>query len=151
MAQNKTLKHYLTIGLVISLFGILISCKNEEFFTQTASFHFVNQTNYNVSYDSGLEKFNIPAKSTTVTNETYRGGGKGASAPPLYNHPFNEHYGKKINIKFNNVKCLIDVKVDDPNSVMNIKNYTVEKIDNYTYKLTYTFTEADYNRAVACP
>ncbi len=150
MEQNNTLKHFLTIGLIISITSILSSCK-DEFFSQTASFCFVNETNYNISYDLGLEKFNVSAKSTTVINESYRGGGNGESAPPLYNNPFIEHYGKKINVKFNNIKCLIDVKIDDVHSVIDIKNYTVEKIDNFTYKLTYTFTEADYNRAVTCP
>jgi hypothetical protein len=152
MEQNNTLKRYLIIGLIISMFGTLISCKGEEFFAQTTAYHFVNDTNYNISYDSGLEKYNVTAKSTTVLKQFHRGGGSnGESAPPLYNHPFFEVYGKKINIKFNNVKCLLDVKVDDAHSIMDLKNYTVEKIDNFNYKLTYTFTEADYNRAVTCP
>jgi len=149
MEQNNTSKRYLIIGIIISLLGLINSCKREEFFLQTAAYHFVNDTNYNISSDSGLERFNVPAKSTTVINESYRGGGDGASAPPLYSNLFQ--YGKTFNIKFDNIKCLINIKADDIHSVNNLKNYAVEKIDNYTYKLTYTFTEADYNRALTCP
>ena len=57
----------------------------------------------------------------------------------------------EIIIKFNDVKCLINVKENDRNSIRDIKNFVAERINNNTYKFTYTFTEADYNRASTCP
>lgn len=32
-----------------------------------------------------------------------------------------------------------------------LKNHTAERVSDVTYKFTYTFTEADYNRSVNCP
>lgn len=56
-----------------------------------------------------------------------------------------------INIKFNGNRCLSNQVATSEHSPLNIKNYVVENIDKYTYKFTYTFTEADYDRAITCP
>ena len=148
MKQDNTLKHYLIIGLIISITSLITSCK-DDFYDQYGEFYFVNNTEYNIKYNAGLERFDIPAKSTTIFKEKYRGEGKKA-LPSNYNSPLR-YYGNEINIKFNNVKCLINVKENEINSVRNIKNFIHEKINDNNYKFTYTFTEADYNRAVACP
>ena len=148
MKQNSTLKHYLIIGLIISLISIISSCK-DDFYDQYGEFYFVNNTAYIIKYNAGLERFDIPPKSTTIFKEKYRGEGKKA-LPSNYNSPLR-HYGNEINIKFNNVKCLINVKENDINSIRDIKNFVTEKIGENHFKFTYTFTEADYNRAVACP
>lgn len=56
-----------------------------------------------------------------------------------------------ITIKFDNNKCLINQTIDSMHRVLDIKNFAAEKVDRFTYNLTYTFTEADYNRATTCP
>lgn len=148
MEQNNMLKHYLTIGFIISLIAIIGSCK-DDYYDQIGEFYYVNETNYSITYETGLSEFNVAPKSTTVFKEKTRGVGKEAIASN-YNVP-RAHYGREFTIKFNNVKCLINVKEFDINSVRNIKNFVAEKIGENNYKFTYTFTEADYNRAVTCP
>ena len=148
MKHNNTSKHYLTIGFIISLTTILVSCR-DDFYDQFGEFYYVNETNYSITYETGLSEFNVAPKSTTVFKEKTRGVGKEAIASN-YNVP-RAHYGREFTIKFNNVKCLINVKEDDINSVRNIKNFIAERIGENNYRFTYTFTEADYNRAVTCP
>lgn len=142
------LKHYLTIGLIISLVVLLNSCK-DDFYEQVGQYYFINETNYAIAYDTGLEKFNIDPKSTTLFQENSRGEGKSATALN-FSSPF-KHFGKELNIKFNNAKCLLNVQENDINSIRNIKNFKAEKLGDNHYKFTYSFTEADYNRAVTCP
>jgi len=88
-------------------------------------------------------------QSTTIVKETQDAGGEVVTAEG-YRRPFIESRGSII-LKFDQDKCIIDHPLDSPNSIINLKNYVAEKIGDRTYKFTYTFTEADYNRAVACP
>ena len=148
MEQNNMLKHYLIIGFIISLIAIIGSCK-DDYYDQFGEFYFVNETNYNITYEFGIEKFNVAPKSTTIIKEKFRGEGNEATASN-YVSPLS-YYGKELHIKFNNMKCLINVKDDDINSVRNIKNFIAKKVGENNYRFTYTFTEADYTRAVTCP
>ncbi|WP_421945206.1 hypothetical protein [Pedobacter sp.] len=149
MKQNNTLKSYLIIGLIISINSILGGCVRDNFYDQYGQYQFINETNYNITYNTGLEDFNILPKSTIIFEEKYRGEGKKPEASN-YNSPF-KYYSSDLVIKFNSLKCLVNVKYDDVHSIRNIKNYTAERVNDVTYKFTYTFTEADYNRAVNCP
>jgi hypothetical protein len=137
---------YLTLGSVISLIFLFNSCTDTWPSKSKGIFHFVNETNYAITYTKTYSTFNVPAKSTT----TYSMEIPAESTISDYVSPLAD-LNEKLNITFGNVKCLIDVKIDDIHSIKNIKNFTAEKIGNDLYKFTYTFTEADYNRAVTCP
>lgn len=155
MEQNNMLKHSSIIGLIISLTVTLISCDRGDNYryNRSAEYHFVNETNYNISYPTPYNRFNIAPKSTTIIKESiYIGSSKMNADASDYTSPLASEYAtNSLLIKFNNLKCLTDVKENDINSVRNINYYTVEKIAENNFKFTYTFTEADYNRAVACP
>ncbi|WP_157255781.1 hypothetical protein [Pedobacter sp. Leaf41] len=146
MEQNSMLKRYLIIGLIISITSILGGCVKD--FTMVGEFHFVNTTNYSITYQKGLEEFNVAPNSTTIFKNQARISKK-KSQENNYNTPLANF--NNIKISFNKVKCLIDIKEEDLNSVRNIKNYKAERVNDVTYKFTYTFTEADYSRAVNCP
>ena len=148
MAQHNMLKHYLIPGLIFSLTLVISSCK-DDFYNQYGQYYFVNETDYHITYNSGLEAFNIPPKSTTVFEEKTKGEGKKISEVSNFKDPFIRN--EVVTIKFNNVKCLLNVKKEDAHSVRNINSYTAKRIDDYRFQFTFTFTEADYNRAVNCP
>lgn len=154
MEQNNTLKHYLIIGLIISLITLIGSCDKGIYrYERLAEFHFVNETNYNVTYPTSYERFNIAPKSAIIIKENIPVGSKKMQATISdYISPLSsESATNNLTIKFNNMKCLINVKEDEINSIRNIKNFIAEKIGENNYKFTYTFTEADYNRAITCP
>lgn len=151
MRRNNIWMRYLTLGLIISIGILLNSCK-DYFFNMVVEYHFVNETNYSISYPVGYEKFNVAPKSTIVIIEQGKGGGKHGVAASDFSSPLSSISALGIfTIKFNQAKCLVDIKPDDEHSVRNIKNFVAEKIAENSYKFTYTFTEADYNRAVQCP
>lgn len=149
MEQNNMSKHYLIIGLIISIISISGGCVKDNFYDQYGQYQFINETNYNITYNTGLKEFNILPKSTILFEEKSRGEGKKPEASN-YNSPF-KYYSGDLVIKFNGLKCLVNIKDDDLHSIRNIKHYTAERVNDVTYKFTYTFTEADYNRAVNCP
>jgi hypothetical protein len=83
MGQSNTLKHYLIIGLIISFGALFNSCKDVAY-VSTSDFYFVNETNYAITYELGLEKFNVAPKSTTKFTDRKQsfGGGGSVIAPP---------------------------------------------------------------------
>ena len=147
MEQKIIWMHYLQRGLLISIFGIFLnSCAKVEY-AQHADFYFINKTPYQISYVKGYEKFNVAANSTILIKDTQDAVKK--VDPTTYYAPFRG-ISLPSTIKFNQVKCLTIDAVSE-HSPIEIKNYIAERIGERTFKFTYTFTEADYNQAVACP
>jgi len=152
MVQSNTLKHYLIIGLIINLIILLNSCDSDNAYLKVGEYHFVNETNYTITFPAGHERHNIAPKSTTVFLEKFNVRGKsGAELSDFISPFFSVSTTNILNIKFDNTKCLLDVKTNDFHSIRNIKEFVPLKIGKDSYKFTYTFTEADYNRAVDCP
>ena len=150
MRRNNIWMRYLILGLVISLIITLNSCK-DHFFSIVGEYQFVNETNYSVTYSSSYEKFNVAPNSAVVIMENGRGSGKeGIREADFVSPLFSLSSADILTIKFDQTRCLTDVKVDDKHSVRNIKNFRITKMGNNHYKFTYTFTEEDYNRAMAC-
>jgi len=151
MEQNNTWMRYLTLGLIISFFGILSSCK-DHFFQIIIEIQIINETNYQVTFPIGYEKYNVAPKSKITIIEASKSVGKGGTQASDFPSPFfSINPNNDFTIKFNQIKCLEDIKIDDEHSIRDIKNFVTEKIGENHYKFTYTFTEADYNRAVTCP
>jgi hypothetical protein len=149
---NNTLMRFLTLGLVFNI--ILISSCSKKFVNpaRDADFHFINMTDKNISYEVGLEKFNLKPSETITIGQSQDDSGLELS-PSSYSNPFRElmtPQDKDIIIKFNVNKCWTTA-VGTDHSPLDIKNYTSEKLGERKYKFTYTFTEADYNRAITCP
>jgi len=150
MQQKTTWMRYLRLGLAISLIAILNSCK-DDFFTIIVENHFVNETNYAITYPTGYEKFNVPAKSSIIVTERAKSGGKGGVRESDFPSPLSILSPVvQLTIKFGQSKCLVDVRVDDLHSVRDIKNFKAETLGDNHFKYTYTFTEADYTRATSC-
>lgn len=149
MVQNNTYMRYLCTGLIFSFAILLNSCK-DDFYNQFGEYHYINNTNYEITYEANMSRYNVAPKSTTIIKRTIRGVGKKSATVANYEVPTDLYSGEPT-IKFNNLRCLIKVKADDVNSVRNIKNYVAEKISENNFKFTHTFTDADFNRAVACP
>ena len=145
MGQNNIWMRFLSLGIIISFVLLTNSCQKVNH-GQFAEFHFENKTNHAITYNSGFEKYNVAAMSTTIVKESQYAG-KNVTAEgymiPFGPNPFIIHFGQ--------LKCIKDHHPDSTHSVLNFKSYIAEKIGDRTYKFTYTFTEADYNRAVACP
>jgi len=147
MEQNNIWMRFLQLGLIISLTFTFISCNKKTEYAQLGEFWFINQTNYNITYKQGFEKFNVMANSSTLIKDTQDAVKK--VEPNKFHAPFRS-IGLPVVIKFNQIKCL-EIDVNSEHSILDIKNYLAEKLSERKYKFTYTFTEADYNRAVACP
>lgn len=62
MVQKHMSKHYLILGLIISIVSILGGCVKDNFYDQYGQYQFINETNYNITYNTGLEEFNILPK-----------------------------------------------------------------------------------------
>jgi len=152
MEQKTAWMRYLMLALIISHIAILSSSCKDDFFTIIAENHFINQTNYSITFPVGYEKFNVSPRSTVIVTERGKGAGKGGIQESDFTSPlFSVFSGSPLILKFDQSKCLIDIKVEDENSIRNIKNFKTEKLGDNHYKFTYTFTEADYNRATTCP
>ncbi|WP_316851673.1 hypothetical protein [Pedobacter agri] len=138
------LQRYLIIGLIMSITFIFGGCIRDDFRDWYGECPYLNSTNHHINIDT----INIPPKTTKIKTRTYRITGKRSD---VSNYASSYDNIPTYNIKFNNSKCLMDVKKNDENSIINIKNYTAERVNDVTYKFTYTFTEADYHRAANCP
>lgn len=124
----------------------MVSCAKREF-VQDAEFHFINKTNFHITYNFGLDKYNLNPNETKVFKEEQ--GARRNSDATTYYTPFKVTTFD-VTIKFDGSKCLI-ISPNGSFGPLNIKNYNAEKLGSRTYKFTYTFTEADYNRATTCP
>jgi hypothetical protein len=115
-------------------------------------FVFINQTSYAITYEVKIGKYNILPHSTTTVIDT-QDSGITAEAND-YSSPFNEEYMvasiDPLVVRFDQTKCWM-VNRNSDHSLLNIKSYVAEKLGDRKFKFTYTFTEADYNRATICP
>ena len=143
MGQNNIWMRYLLFGAFSLLITFSLSCIKE--YTQKGIFVFVNQTNYNISAGYSVEPFTLVPNST-MNKEQVQPSTKKVTALGFQN-PLSAD--NQFVVKIGD-KCIINTK-ESINSIINIASYISEKIDERTYKFTYTFTEADYNRAVTCP
>lgn len=148
---NNTLNRYLLIGLTISQFITIESCKKVEY-VKHGEFHFINNSSHHIIYQSYLEKYNLKPGSSVIIKITQNGAEKKPTDND-YDPPFIKEIGFKIplTIYFDDKKCW-KVNLDTEHSPINIKSYTKHgKIGYRTYKFTYTFTEEDYSRTTDCP
>ncbi len=105
---------------------------------------YINSTNHIISFlTPHFNSFNLLGLKTHLIKEYQVAGKKGTLRTPFNN-------SNSLVIQFDGNKCLTMTNLSE-NSLLNINHYSVEKIDDWTYKFTYTFTEADYNRATICP
>ena len=158
MEQKTIWIRYFFIGIAISSFFLSASCKKHTQWVQHAEFNYVNQTNYTITFPKGYsntylkEAVNVIIKpnTTTVFKVTF-GANKEVTADSYVNNgtPFSFTEIYKV-IFFDNTKCL-DLSKLTINNPSDLKNYVAERIDKRTFKFTYTFSEADYNRAITCP
>ncbi len=148
MLQKTIWMPYLRLGIIISLTILINSCGTDRY-GQTGEFYFVNETNYHITYPKGFEKYNIAPMSTIKFNES-QFSGKESAEPSDFKSPLVALDGK-ITISFDQKKCIVNETRGNVHSVMDISNYTAERKEKRTYRFTYTFTEADYNRAITCP
>ena len=114
-----------------------------------AEYIYINSTNHAISFFTPhVYSFKLLGLKTHLIklNEV----GRKKNGPETYITPFNNTDSEII--QFDGNRCLImTTSNSSQNSLLNISSYTAEKVDKYNYKFTYTFTEADYNRATTCP
>lgn len=141
---------YLTLG-VFSILTLSFSCKKIVEYVQYGEFYFINETDHAIVYDLPVRGFNVDARSKIIIKQTQQGAKKESNVE-TYENPILYTIGDIdfITIRFDNKRCLKLTK-ESEHSPLNNKNYIAEKIDAKSYKFTYTFTEADYERAVSCP
>jgi len=147
MEWKTTWMRFLMLG-IFSLFLIGFSCKKIEP-DMDGEYVYINSTNHTISFlTPHVNSFKLLGLQTHLI-KLYEIARK-KTRPETYGTPFNNTDSEVI--QFDGNKCLTMTSSNSSeNSLLNISNYSVEKIDNRTYKFTYTFTEADYNRATTCP
>ena len=144
MERKTTWMRFLMLGVFSLFFGL--SCKKIEP-DMSAEYIYINSTNHAISFFTPhVYSFKLLGLKTHLIKETQPTGKK--TGAEKFETPFNN--SSSLVIQFDGNKCLTMTNSSE-NSLLNISNYSVEKIDNRTYKFTYTFTEADYNRATTCP
>jgi len=143
MGQNNIWMRYLLFGAFSLFIALGFSCKQE--YTQKGIFVFVNQTNFNISAGYEPEKLTLMPNSTVI-REKVQVSRKEVNAS-TFRYPLSIDNMHVVKI---GDRCIINTK-DSEHSILDIKTYVAEKIGERTYRFTYTFTEADYSRAVACP
>lgn len=146
MGQNNIWIRYSLIGTIGSLLICFASCVKHEF-VHDAEFYFINKTDHHISYNYGLDKYNLNPSETRVFREeqgSVRNIDKATFSTPFKVTTFD------VTLTFDGTKCLV-VSPTGTFGPLNIKNYVAEKTGKRAYKFTYTFTEEDYNRATPCP
>ena len=145
MEQNNIWTRYLIIGWLISILLFTNSCTKD--YEQTAEYIIVNATDYKINFGEKLKGYNLLPKQIYRSLEIMNGNknvSESSYRSPLY-------MAGPITIEFDGNKCLVLQAIDSEHSILNIKNFVSENNGSRSYKFTYTFTEADYNRATACP
>lgn len=150
MKQQTTWTRYLLLGLI--MIGVIISlsaCDKAIDWEKYGEFYLVNKTSYKIAIIDPQSKFEIAPFETFHLKQVQPS--KKQVLPEEYEDPITQEIGPRLEVivKIGD-KCSIQTK-NSTNSIINIKNYVAERINKTTYKFTYTFTEADYHRAVACP
>ncbi len=147
--RNNILTPFLLLGAInIILLGF--SCKKRTEYIQEAEFYFINNTTHNIELLQPYFKFMVLPNQTNIILEEQVGDGK------VDKEDFRNLFTNNVKITDTLLsfkigdRCLMQTK-NSEHSIMNLKNYVAEKRDNITYKFTYTFTDADYERAVICP
>ncbi|WP_412466721.1 hypothetical protein [Pedobacter sp. KLB.chiD] len=147
--QNSIWMRFSMLG-AFSILALGFSCKKKTDYAQFAEFHYVNASSKEVKVEYPLKNFTIlPSERFTIKQSDV---GPKTISPEVYNDPLPLYLtGEKRDEIFNRIgtKCLISTRTSQ-HSLININSYTVEKINDGYYKFTYTFTEEDYDRAVAC-
>ncbi len=146
MKQKTIWIHYLLIGVIFNLLFAGFSCKKIEP-DMDGEYVYINSTNHIISFlTPHVDSFKLLGLKTHLIK--LHGVARKKARPETYGTPFNN--SSSLVIQFDGNKCLTMTNLSE-NSLLNINHYSVEKIDDWTYKFTYTFTEADYNRAITCP
>jgi len=150
MEQNNIWMRFLQLGVIISILFFSNSCKKDNFHEKYPEFYLINETNHLITFDDFPNNYSIQPKSfiKIVENQSVAGDLNNANN---YQSPYLTPNKSLVTIRFNNAKCLLNQMKDNEHSIVNIASFVAEKTSKYDYKFTYTFTEADYNRAVTCP
>ena len=143
--QNKIWMRFLVLG-VFSLFFFGFSCNKIEH-EQFGKFIYINSTNHTINFFTPhFNSFKLLGLKTHLIEQVQVAGKK--IGFETFRTPFTN--SNSLVLVFDGNKCLTMTNSSD-HSMLNMSNYTEEKIDDRTYKFTYTFTEGDYNRATSCP
>lgn len=151
--QNKILTLCSAI-ILICLSVMVLSCKKLGEPVKHANYLLINQTQHDITFIPESSANNLAANKTLEKSITTDAGNYNET-PKSYFSLFGDNaaikgLGLKFIIKFNSNKCW-QPPYEGEHSPLDINSYVAEKIRDNNYKFTYTFTEADYNRAVTCP
>ena len=143
--QSKIWMRFLALG-VFSLFFFGFSCNKIER-EQFGKFIYINSTSHTINFFTPhVNSFKLLGLKTHLIEQVQVAGKK--IGFETFRTPFTN--SNSLVLVFDGNKCLTITNSSD-HSMLNMSNYTEEKIDDMTYRFTYTFTEADYQRAVTCP
>ena len=143
MTRKNIWHRYLIIGISISFITLFFSCEQESDCWVVGEFVFENKTAYTIETPRGIIQ---PSNKLTIKNE---GLGPCEVNEKSYISPFNGG----ITITFNKTKCLPfkgGAKAAEGEGPVGIKNYKSSKVANLHYRFEYTFSEADYEKAIEC-
>lgn len=147
--QKTIWMHYLLIGLFVSLLPIACTKARIEYLKDVEHVY-INETNYTITFPKGTTTITIKPHETIAFK--LRDGSNKNVDENSYNqtpNPFDFIEQYKI-IKFDDLKCL-DLSKLEVNNPAYLRYYKAERLGKRSYRFTFTFTEADYNRAITCP
>lgn len=146
MLQKITWRHYLILGSYILVLNSTLSCKSDIDYVMLGDYIHVNNTDTVININ-GNRSFKINSKQSHIIN--ILGDGPEVVTEKNYVPPFTF-----VVITYNDTLC--DTLTSGPKAglgegILGIDNYTSEKVADRHYKFTYTFTQADIDKAVLCP
>lgn len=143
MIQKPILIRSLMLGISLSILGYVSSCKPvEEGYIITGTFIYVNQTDSVIKVDGGMYPLQIEAhRSDTITTQW-------ESSEKDIVRSYNIPYSQGQIVYYGHLKC---DTLNLPNEgILNLGSYASERLGDRRFRLTYTFTNVDYNKAVTC-
>ncbi|WP_412466720.1 hypothetical protein [Pedobacter sp. KLB.chiD] len=147
--QNKIWMRFLLLGISFYLTAVNVNCgKRSVDYVQYAQYEFINKTQYSIKVIESRSpdiSFKIDKGSTYSLLREQDGSDK-IVTEQSYISPF---FSSQVIIEFDNTRCL-NMTSQSEKSVFNLENYSSIRMNSRKYKFTYTFTEQDYDRAVAC-
>jgi hypothetical protein len=145
----KTQHNYISIlFLILGLISINgIGCAKKDW-TRQGEFDLVNATARKVVIADPNKTYEILPGATLHISQVQPSNKD--VVVESYEDPFTQEVGPRLSLTVKiGDKCLTASK-DSEHSILHIASYQSQKLDERSYKFTYTFTDADYGRAGDC-
>jgi hypothetical protein len=137
---------YLTLGISMLTPSLIMSCKSDIDYIVNGTYVYINSTDSLIQVKSSVYDFVIKPKQAHTLVQS--GDGSKDINESSYVSPMLGAVLIFYNIKCDTLNSGLNLRSGP--GITGIENYNSEKVADRHYKFTYTFTQADMDKAVAC-